>query len=194
MMTGYNFTDHVRKVLRFAREHAERLHHPYVAPEHLLLGIISEGEGVATAVLASLDVKLDMLQQSVEKRVKPGENGKVGPDLPYTNTAKKVLEYAMAEAQGLHHNYLGSEHLLLGVIRSGDNPATAALAEQHVTLERARDAAARLLGSELASSPAPMIAEVPAGAALRVARRAQVIALAALVVALTALVFALRRG
>jgi len=93
-MNGYNFTERVRKVLAMAREEAARLHHEYVGTEHILLGLIREGEGVAAAVLQNLSVDLDEIQQKIEETVKKGKAAAAtGPDLPYTSRAKKVLEY-----------------------------------------------------------------------------------------------------
>jgi ATP-dependent Clp protease ATP-binding subunit ClpA len=118
-MNGYNFTERVRKVLAMAREEAERLRHEYVGTEHILLGLIREGEGVAAAVLQNLSVDLDEIQQKIEDTVKKGKAAAAtGPDLPYTSRAKKVLELAMAEARDLAHNYVGTEHLLLGLLRA----------------------------------------------------------------------------
>ncbi len=95
-MNGYNFTERVRKVLQMAREEAARLHHEYVGTEHILLGLIREGEGVAAAVLQNLNVDLDEIQQKIEETVKKGKAAAAtGPDLPYTSRAKKVLELAM---------------------------------------------------------------------------------------------------
>src|SRR5438105_319629 len=97
-MNGYNFTDRVRKVLQMAREEAARLHHEYVGTEHILLGLIREGEGVAAAVLTNLNVDLEEIQQKIEETVKKGKAAAAaGPDLPYTSRAKKVLELAMSE-------------------------------------------------------------------------------------------------
>src|SRR5438034_685586 len=101
-MNGYNFTDRVRKVLQMAREEAARLHHEYVGTEHILLGLIREGEGVAAAVLTNLNVDLEEIQQKIEETVKKGKAAAAaGPDLPYTSRAKKVLELAMSEARVL---------------------------------------------------------------------------------------------
>src|SRR6266511_4422016 len=112
-MNGYNFTDRVRKVLQMAREEAARLHHEYVGTEHILLGLIREGEGVAAAVLTNLNVDLEEIQQKIEETVKKGKAAAAaGPDLPYTSRAKKVLELAMTEARELNHSYVGTEHLL----------------------------------------------------------------------------------
>ncbi len=107
-MNGYNFTERVRKVLAMAREEAQRLHHEYVGTEHILLGLIREGEGVAAAVLQNLNVDLDEIQQKIEETVKKGKAAQTtGPDLPYTSRAKKVLELAMGEARELNHRYVG---------------------------------------------------------------------------------------
>src|ERR687890_231651 len=104
-MNGYNFTDRVRKVLQMAREEAARLHHEYVGTEHILLGLIREGEGVAAAVLTNLNVDLEDIQQKIEETVKKGKAAAAaGPDLPYTSRAKKVLELAMTEARELNHS------------------------------------------------------------------------------------------
>ena len=106
-MNGYNFTDRVRKVLQMAREEAARLHHEYVGTEHILLGLIREGEGVAAAVLTNLNVDLEEIQQKIEETVKKGKApATAGPDLPYTSRAKKVLELAMSEARELNHSYV----------------------------------------------------------------------------------------
>src|SRR6478672_11285121 len=113
-MNGYNFTDRVRKVLQMAREEAARLHHEYVGTEHILLGLIREGEGVAAAVLTNLNVDLEDIQQKIEETVKKGKAAAAaGPDLPYTSRAKKVLELAMTEARELNHSYVGTEPLRL---------------------------------------------------------------------------------
>ena len=131
-MNGYNFTDRVRKVLQMAREEASRLHHEYVGTEHILLGLIREGEGVAAAVLTNLNVDLDEIQQRIEETVKKGKApASSGPDLPYTSRAKKVLELAMSEARELNHSYVGTEHLLLGSARGGCDPLTGRFVCQH---------------------------------------------------------------
>ena len=114
---NYNFTDRVRKVLAMAREEAIRLQHDYVGTEHILLGLIREGEGVAAAVLTNLNVDLDQIHDQVEESVKKGKATIALGELPYTSRAKKVLEFAMAEARELNHSYVGTEHLLLGLLR-----------------------------------------------------------------------------
>ena len=153
-MNGYNFTDRVRKVLQMAREEASRLHHEYVGTEHILLGLIREGEGVAAAVLTNLNVDLDDVQQKIEETVKKGKApAPDGPDLPYTTRAKKVLELAMSEARELNHSYVGTEHLLLGLLREEKGIAAQVLSDAGVSLEQARAETLRLLGSEMPAGP-----------------------------------------
>jgi ATP-dependent Clp protease ATP-binding subunit ClpC len=149
-MNGYNFTERVRKVLAMAREEAARLHHEYVGTEHILLGLIREGEGVAAAVLQNLSVDLEEIQQKIEETVKKGKAAQAtGPDLPYTSRAKKVLELAMAEARELNHSYVGTEHLLLGLLREEKGIAAQVLTDTGVNLEAARAETLRLLGNEM---------------------------------------------
>src|ERR1041385_6115719 len=152
-MNGYNFTDRVRKVLQMAREEAARLHHEYVGTEHILLGLIREGEGVAAAVLTNLNVDLEEIQQKIEETVKKGKAAAAaGPDLPYTSRAKKVLEFAMSEARELNHSYVGTEHLLLGVLREEKGIGAQVLTDAGVTLEEARSEVLRLLFTEMPAS------------------------------------------
>jgi ATP-dependent Clp protease ATP-binding subunit ClpC len=149
-MNGYNFTERVRKVLAMAREEAARLHHEYVGTEHILLGLIREGEGVAAAVLQNLNVDLDEIQQKIEETVKKGKAAQAtGPDLPYTSRAKKVLELAMGEARELNHSYVGTEHLLLGLLREEKGIAAQVLTDAGVNLDAARTETLRLLGTDV---------------------------------------------
>src|SRR5687768_10845251 len=153
-MNGYNFTERVRKVLAMAREEAERLRHEYVGTEHILLGLIREGEGVAAAVLQNLSVDLDEIQQKIEDTVKKGKAASAtGPDLPYTSRAKKVLELAMSEARELAHSYVGTEHLLLGLLREEKGIAAQVLTDAGVNLEAARAETLRILGTEMPNTP-----------------------------------------
>ena len=144
-MNGYNFTDRVRKVLQIAREEAARLHHEFVGTEHLLLGIIGDGQGVAAAALKNLGVDLVALRRKVESTVKKGTYDSASPDLPYTSRAKKILELSMSEARELNHSYVGTEHLLLGVLREEKGLGAQALASVGVTLDQARAEIVRLL-------------------------------------------------
>src|ERR1700730_10512833 len=149
-MNGYNFTERVRKVLAMAREEAARLHHEYVGTEHILLGLIREAEGVAAAVLQNMNVDLDEIQQKIEETVKKGKAAQTtGPDLPYTSRAKKVLELAMSEARELSHSYVGTEHLLLGLLREEKGIAAQVLTDAGVNLEAARAETLRILGTEM---------------------------------------------
>src|SRR5687767_1203178 len=154
-MNGYNFTERVRKVLAMAREEAARLHHEYVGTEHILLGLIREGEGVAAAVLQSLSVDLEEIQQKIEETVKKGKAQQgSGPDLPYTSRAKKVLELAMSEARELNHSYVGTEHLLLGLLREEKGIAAQVLTDAQVNLDAARTETLRLLGTDVGQNTA----------------------------------------
>ncbi|MGH7719931.1 MAG: ATP-dependent Clp protease ATP-binding subunit, partial [Gemmatimonadaceae bacterium] len=137
-------------VLAMAREEASRLHHEYVGTEHVLLGLIREGEGVAAAVLQALSVDVEEIQAKIEETVKKGKTAQnTGPDLPYTARAKKVLEFAMSEARELNHSYVGTEHLLLGLLREEKGIAAQVLTDTGVNLEAARTETLRLLGTEL---------------------------------------------
>jgi len=148
-MNGYNFTERVRKVLAMAREEAARLHHEYVGTEHLLLGLVREGEGVAATVLQNLGVELGDIQHKIEETVKKAKAGQTaGPDLPYTSPAKKVLELAMAEARYLNHQYVGTEHLLLGLIREEHGAAAQVITSFGITIDAARAGVLEILGSE----------------------------------------------
>ena len=146
---NYNFTDRVRTVLSMAREEAIRLQHDYVGTEHILLGLIREGEGVAAAVLTKLNVDLDQIHERVEEAVRKGKATIALGELPYTSRAKKVLEFAMAEARELNHSYVGTEHLLLGLMREEKGIAAQVLASLGITLEEARAETLKVLGSDV---------------------------------------------
>jgi ATP-dependent Clp protease ATP-binding subunit ClpC len=151
---NYNFTDRVRKVLAMAREEAIRLQHDYVGTEHILLGLIREGEGVAAAVLQNLSVSLEEIQARIEEQVRKGKATIALGELPYTSRAKKVLEYAMAEAREMNHSYVGTEHLLLGLLREEKGIAAEVLNQLGVTLEEARRQVLKLLGTEAPTASA----------------------------------------
>jgi ATP-dependent Clp protease ATP-binding subunit ClpA len=149
-MNGYNFTERVRKVLAYAREEAARLHHEYVGTEHILLGLVREGEGVASTALQNLGVDQDQLRDTIEAVVKTGSlSARTGPDLPYTSRAKKVLELAMKEARELNHSYVGTEHLLLGLIAEGKGIAAQVLVDAGATLDAVRAEVVRIFGTEM---------------------------------------------
>ena len=146
---NYNFTDRVRKVLAMAREEAIRLQHDYVGTEHILLGLIREGEGVAAAVLTNLSADLDQIHERVEESVRKGKATIALGELPYTSRAKKVLEFAMAEAREFSHSYVGTEHLLLGLLREEKGIAAQVLNSLGVSLEDARAETLKVLGSDV---------------------------------------------
>ena len=149
---NYNFTDRVRKVLAMARDEAIRLQHDYVGTEHILLGLIREGEGVAAAVLTNLNVDLDQVNERVEESVRKGKATIALGELPYTSRAKKVLEFAMAEARELNHSYVGTEHLLLGLLREEKGIAAQVLNALGISLEEARAETLKVLGSDVSPS------------------------------------------
>ena len=140
------FTERVRKVLFLAREEAGRLQHDYIGTEHLLLGVIKEGEGIACAVLDKLGVDVDELRQSIESKIiATGGTLTIG-EIPFTPRAKRVLELSVEEAHQMGHNYVGTEHLLLGLIREGEGIAAKALMEQGLDRKRIKEETLKLLG------------------------------------------------
>ena len=143
------FTERARKVILLAKQEAKRFNHDYIGTEHILLGLLREGEGVAAAVLQSLNMSLDNIRIEVEKLVQPGPTTVVSGDLPFTPKAKKVMELAMDEARALGHNYIGTEHLLLGLIREGEGVASQVFMNFGLDLERVRDEVIKLLGSTM---------------------------------------------
>jgi ATP-dependent Clp protease ATP-binding subunit ClpC len=140
------FTDRVRRVIYYAREEANRLQHDYIGTEHLLLGIVREGEGIAAKVLGKLDLDFEQIQQAVESMVKSTGSSLIVGEIPFTPRAKRVLELAIEEARLLGHNYVGTEHLLLGLIREGEGVAAQVLSELGVDRKRVREEVLRLLG------------------------------------------------
>jgi ATP-dependent Clp protease ATP-binding subunit ClpC len=140
------FTDRVRKVIYYARDEAARLQHDYIGTEHLLLGIVREGEGIAAKVLAKLELDFEQIQQAVENMVKSSGGTLTIGEIPFTPRAKRELELAIEEARLLGHNYVGTEHLLLGLIREGEGVAAQVLAELGVDRKRVREEVLKLLG------------------------------------------------
>src|SRR6266550_420880 len=151
-MPGYNFTDSVRKTLQRAREETARLHHGFVGTEHILLGLLHDR--LATTVLTNLGAPPDALRERVESTLKKGDAGEVGPDFPYTAPAKRILEFSMSEAHELNHSYVGTEHLLLGVLHEGKGIAAIAISQGGITLASMRTEVVRLLGAQPAESSA----------------------------------------
>jgi len=143
------FTDRARKVMGLARQEAQRFNHDYIGTEHILLGLIQEGSGVAADVLKNLDVDPKRIRQEIEKLVSHGTTMVTMGQLPFTPRAKKVLELALEEASNLGHNYIGTEHLLLGLIREQEGIAAQVLQNLKVRLEDVREEVLELLGAEV---------------------------------------------
>ena len=116
------FSDRARRVLVYAQEEARLLNHNFIGTEHVLLGLIREGDGVAAKALASLDINLDVVREKVEETIGPAGTSLTGSP-PFTPRAKKVLELSLREALQLGHNYIGTEHVLLGLVREGEGVA-----------------------------------------------------------------------
>jgi ATP-dependent Clp protease ATP-binding subunit ClpC len=133
------FTERVRKVIYLARDEANRLQHDYIGTEHLLLGILRLGEGIAAEVLQKLEVDVEQIQQTIENMVKPTGGTLTVGEIPLTPRAKRVLELSVEEARFLGHNYVGTEHLLLGLIREGEGVAARVLLELGVDRKRVRE-------------------------------------------------------
>ncbi|HMC67048.1 MAG TPA: Clp protease N-terminal domain-containing protein, partial [Gemmataceae bacterium] len=121
------FTDRARDVMQLANREAHSFNHEYIATEHILLGLVREGSGVAAQVLKGLNIDLQKIRLEVEKIVQSGPDMVTMGRLPQTPRAKKVIEYAIEEAQSLHHDYVGTEHLLLGLLREDEGVASQVL-------------------------------------------------------------------
>src|SRR5512147_2987973 len=132
------FTERARKVMALANQEAQRFNHEYIGTEHILLGLVKEGSGVGANVLKNLGVDLHKVRMEVEKLVKAGPDMVTMGKLPHTPRAKKVLEYAIEEARNLSHNYVGTEHLLLGLLREHDGVAAQVLTSLGATLDSVR--------------------------------------------------------
>ncbi len=156
------FTERARKVLVLAKEEARRFNHDYIGTEHILLGLVREGEGVACAVLQNLGVDLDRVRREIEKLISPGSIATITGDLPFTPRAKKALELAAEEARNLGHNYIGTEHILLGLLREGEGIASQVLYGLGVDLEKVRDEISSLLGGGQLSAPTAGPSKTPA--------------------------------
>src|SRR5438045_8103723 len=152
------FTDRARRVLVLAQEEARLLNHNFIGTEHILLGLIHEGEGVAAKALESLGVSLEAVREKVEETIGPPGSSTTGSP-PFTPRAKKVLELSLREALQLRHNYIGTEHMLLGLVGEGEGVAAQVLIKLGGSLSRVRDKVLELAapgpgeGPELASPP-----------------------------------------
>src|SRR5262249_16411154 len=145
------FTDRARKVMQLANQEAQRFNHEYIGTEHILLGLVKEGSGVAANVLKNLDIDLRKIRLEVEKIVQHGPGGEqvVMGRLPHTPRAKKVIEYSIEEARNLNHNYVGTEHLLLGLLREQEGVAAEVLMNVGLKVEDVREEVLNLLGHNM---------------------------------------------
>jgi len=150
------FTDRARKVMALANQEAQRFNHEYIGTEHILLGLVKEGSGVGATVLKNLDVDIKKLRLEVEKLVKSGPDMVTMGKLPQTPRAKKVIEYAIEEARALNHNYVGTEHILLGLLRESEGIAAQVLMNLGLKLEDVRQEVLNLLGAGLDDGPAAL--------------------------------------
>jgi ATP-dependent Clp protease ATP-binding subunit ClpC len=146
------FTDRARRVVVLAQEEARLLNHGYIGTEHILLGLIHEHEGVAAKALESMDVSLSAVRSQVEDIIGRGVSEPVG-HIPFTPRAKKVLELSLREALGLNHNYIGTEHILLGLIREGEGVGAQVLQKMGADFHRVRQAVIVLLQGHVADQP-----------------------------------------
>lgn len=161
MSNGYNFTERVRRVLANSRAESHNLENDYVGTEHILLGLIADQEGVAIRTLDNLGIDRTKVREDLlnaVKRGKPGESR--GLDLPYTSRAKKVLELAMFEALNLKHSYVGTEHVLLGLLLEEKGTAAQVLRHNGADIEKVRSEVLRILGSSEAPKRAPTGKEI----------------------------------
>jgi ATP-dependent Clp protease ATP-binding subunit ClpC len=145
------FTDRARKVMQLANQEAQRFNHEYIGTEHILLGLVKEGSGVAANVLKNLEIDLRKIRLEVEKIVQSGPDMVTMGKLPQTPRAKKVIEYSIEEARNLNHNYVGTEHLLLGLLREQEGVAAQVLMNLGLKLEDVREEVLNLLGHNMDS-------------------------------------------
>jgi ATP-dependent Clp protease ATP-binding subunit ClpC len=146
------FTDRARRVVVMAQAEAGALNHNYIGTEHLLLGLLREGDGVAARALESLGVSLESARRQVEEMIGTGQDSPSG-HIPFTPRAKDVLKLSLAEALRFGHNYIGTEHLLLGLVREGDGVAAQALVVLGVDLNQVRTQVISLLGEHRGTHP-----------------------------------------
>jgi ATP-dependent Clp protease ATP-binding subunit ClpC len=156
------FTDRARRVVVLAQEEARLLNHDYIGTEHILLGLIHEGEGVAAMALERLGISLPAVRAQVEEVVGHGGSSPASGHIPFTPRAKKVLELALREALQLGHNYIGTEHLLLGLVREGEGVAAQVLVKLGANLSRMREEVLQLLRGHVG----PAVETVGPGGAL----------------------------
>ncbi|MBN1456903.1 MAG: ATP-dependent Clp protease ATP-binding subunit [Sedimentisphaerales bacterium] len=155
------FTDRARKVMALANQEAQRFNHEYIGTEHILLGLVKEGSGVGANVLKNLDVDIKKLRLEIEKLVKSGPDMVTMGKLPQTPRAKKVIEFAIEEARALNHNYVGTEHILLGLLRETEGIAAQVLMNLGLKLEDVRQEVLNLLGAGVDNSYQGMNMKMP---------------------------------
>jgi ATP-dependent Clp protease ATP-binding subunit ClpA len=153
------FTDRARRVVVLAQEESRLLNHNYIGTEHLLLGLVHEGEGVAAAALAQLGVSLEAVRTQVEEIIGHGDSSPSG-HIPFTPRAKKVLELALREALGLGHDFIGTEHILLGLVREGEGVAAQVLVKMGASLARVRSQVLEVLGQPPGERPSEVVPRV----------------------------------
>jgi ATP-dependent Clp protease ATP-binding subunit ClpA len=163
------FTDRARRVVVLGQEEARLLNHNYIGTEHLLLGLIHEGEGVAAKALESLGIRLGAVRSQVEEVIGQGQSAPTG-HIPFTPRAKKVLELSLRESQQLGHNYIGTEHILLGLIREGQGVAAQILVKLGADLSPVRQQVIQLLSGYVGGKEAAEQAGEQAGARTRLVR------------------------
>ena len=153
------FTDRSRKVMQLANQEAQRFNHEYIGTEHILLGLVKEGSGVAANVLKNLDIDFQKVRRQIEQIVQhgPGADRIIAGQLPPTPRSKKVIEYAIEEARVLKHNYVGTEHLLLGLLREEEGVAAQVLTNLGLKLEDVRQEVLNLLGPTVLDSEPPVV-------------------------------------
>lgn len=160
-----NFTPRAQQVLALARKEADRFHHNYVGTEHLLLGLINLGQGVAVNVLQKMGLDLQTVRSAVEKQVGTGPESKPSGNIPYTPRVKKVLALAGKEAKALNHSYVGTEHILLGLLREGEGVAARVLKSLDIDIERCRNEILAELDPNFSGEPEGATAAGNAGGA-----------------------------
>ncbi len=164
------FTDRARRVVTLSQEEARLLNHGHIGTEHILLGLLNEGEGIAAEALTSLGVELTGIRQEVVQVIGHGE-GSPPEHIPFTPRAKKVLEHALRESIGLGHHYIGTEHMLLGLIRERDGVAAQVLVSRGLDLGTVRQRVVELLGVTETGGWRPIERDLPVGTPLRTVRR-----------------------
>jgi hypothetical protein len=161
----HRFTDRARKIMQLANQEALQLRHEYIGTEHLLIALAKEDTGVAAAVVRNLGLDLARARRDVERLLEPGPSAVAAKSVPLTPRAQNVIEYAFEEAAALNHEYVGSEHLLLGLLRERDGLASLVLSNMGITPDAVRIALAELLGPVTGNPELLMVSGKPLVAA-----------------------------